>query len=54
MKGGNPEPILTVKRIELGELIDDFGLSIEAEQYRMGKKNVVFLSILVLYKYLHL
>ena len=40
LKGGNTEPILTVKRIEWMKFIDYFGLSIEADPSRVGKKNV--------------
>ena len=38
-KRGNSEPILIVKRTEWRKLIDYFGLSIEVEPSRVGKKN---------------
>ena len=42
LRRGNSEPILTVKRIEWREFIGCFGLSIEADPSRVGKKNVYF------------
>ena len=42
LKRENPDPILTVKIIEWRKLIDSFGLSIEADPSRAGKKNVYF------------
>ena len=44
-KRENPEPILTVKRIEWRKFIDYFGLSIDADPSRVGKKNVYFVHI---------
>ena len=40
IKRGNHEPILTVKRTEWRKFIDYFGLRIEADPSRVGKKNV--------------
>ena len=45
LKGGNCELILAVKIIEWGKFIDYFGLSIESNPYRVGKKNVYFVNI---------
>ena len=45
LKRENPEPILTVKIIEWRKFIDYFGLSIEADQSRVGKKNIYFVSV---------
>ena len=45
MKRENPGPILAVKIIEWSKFIDDFGLIIEAELFRVGKKNVYFVHI---------
>ena len=41
----NYEPILTVKIIEWREFIDYFSLNIEADPYRVGKKNVYFVRM---------
>ena len=48
LKRENIEPILTVKIIQWTKFIDYFGLSIEDDPSRLGKKNVYF-SILVIY-----
>ena len=45
LKGENPEPVLTVKRIELRKFVDYFGLSIESNPSRVGNKNVYFVHI---------
>ena len=45
LKRENSEPILIVKRTEWRKFIDYFGLSIEADPYNMGKKNVQFFHI---------
>ena len=45
LKRYNPEPILTVKIIEWGKFIDNFGLSIEADASRLGKKKVYIFHI---------
>ena len=45
LKRENTEPILTVKRIEWRIFIDYFGLSIEADPSRVGKKNVYFFRV---------
>ena len=45
LKRGNYEPILTVKRSEWSKSIDYFGLSIDADPSRVGKKNVYFFHI---------
>ena len=42
LKMENPDPILTVKRTEWRKFIDYFGLSINADPSRVGKKNVYF------------
>ena len=39
LKKGNHEPISTGKIIEWRKFIDYFGLIIEADPYRLGKKN---------------
>ena len=39
-KRENPEPILTVNRIEWEKFIDYFGLSIQANPSRVGKNNI--------------
>ena len=48
LKRENIEPILTVKIIQWTKFIDYFGLSIEDDPSRLGKKNVYFF-ILVIY-----
>ena len=53
LKRENPEPILTVKRIEWSKLIGYFGVIIESDPFRVVKKNVYFF-ILGIYQYLHL
>ena len=53
LKRGNSEPILTVKRIEWRKFIEYFGLSIEVDPSKVGKKNVLF-SVLGLYQTLHM
>ena len=45
LKIKNPDPILTVKRIEWRKFIYYFCLSIETERYGVGKKNVYFFHI---------
>ena len=45
MKRENTQPILTVKIIERRKLIDYFGLIIEADPSRVGKKNIYFVCI---------
>ena len=40
LKGVNPETILTVKRTEWRKFINYFGLSIEADPSRVGKKRI--------------
>ena len=45
MKRGNTDTILTVKIIEWRKFFDYFGLSIEADPSRVGKKNVYFVHI---------
>ena len=45
MKRGNYETILTVKRTEWRKCIDSFGLSIEADPSREGKKYAYFFHI---------
>ena len=45
LKRENSEPILIVKITEWSKFIDYFGLSIEADSSRMGKKNVYFIHI---------
>ena len=40
IKRVNIEPIFTAKIIEWIKFIDDFGLNIEADPSRMGKKKV--------------
>ena len=42
MKRENPEPILTIKIIEWRKFIDYFGLSIEADPFRVVKENLFF------------
>ena len=42
LKRGNPDPVLTVKRTEWRKFIGYFGLSIEADPSKVGKKNVYF------------
>ena len=42
MKMEKPEPILTVKITKWRKLVDYFGLSIEGDPSRLGKKNVHF------------
>ena len=49
----NSDPILTLKRTEWRKFIDYFGLSIEANPSKVGKKNVHF-SILGLYQSFHM
>ena len=44
-KRENPEPILTVKIIEWRKFINYFGLSIEADPSRVGRKNIYFIHI---------
>ena len=41
----NPDPILTMKIIEYRKLIHDFGLHIEADPFRVGKKNLYIFHI---------
>ena len=41
-KGGNNEPVLTVKRTEWRKSVDYFGLSIDTDPSRVDKKNVYF------------
>ena len=45
LKRGNDEPILIVKRTEWKKFIDYFGLIIEANLCRVGKKNIYFFHI---------
>ena len=45
LKRENPDPILTVKRIEWRKFNDYFGLSIEADPSRVGKKNLYIFHI---------
>ena len=45
LKRENSDPILTVKIIEWRKFIDCFGLSIEADSSRVGKKSVYFVHI---------
>ena len=45
LKRGNYEPILIVKITECRKFIEYFGLSIEADPSRVGKKNVHFVHI---------
>ena len=45
MKRENPELILAVKIIEWRKFIDYFGLSIESNQSRVGKKNLYIFHI---------
>ena len=45
LKRENPEPILTVKRIEWSKLIGYFGVIIESDPFRVVKKNVYFVNI---------
>ena len=45
LKRENYEPILTVKIIEWRKLIDYFGLIIEADPSRVGKKNSYFVCM---------
>ena len=45
LKRGNSETILTVKRTEWMKFVDYFGLSTEADPYRVCKKNVHFFRI---------
>ena len=53
LKRGNYEPILTTKRIEWRKFIDYFGLSIEADLSRVGKRDA-YISMLGIYQALHL
>ena len=53
LKRENPEHILIVKIIDWMKSIDCFGLSIEADPSRVGKKNVYFVYIF-LYQALNL
>ena len=43
--GENSEPVLTVKRTECRKVIDYFGLSIEIDLSKVGKKNIHFVCI---------
>ena len=52
-KRENPEPVLTVKTIEWGKIIDFFGLNIEANPSRVGGETYIF-SILGLHQALYL
>ena len=45
LKRKKSDPILTVKRTEWRKFIDYFGLSIKANQSRVGKKNAYFVHI---------
>ena len=45
LKRGNFEPILIVKKTEWRKFIDYFGLIIEAEPSKVGKKNIYFVRI---------
>ena len=45
LKRGNYEPILAVETIEWRKFIDYFGLSIEVDPSRVGKKNICFFHI---------
>ena len=49
----NYEPILSVKTTKWRKFIDYFGLSIEADPSKVGKKRIYF-SMLDIYQYLHL
>ena len=40
LKRGNYEPILTVKRTEWRRIIDYFGISIEADPFKVGKNKI--------------
>ena len=42
LKWGNSEHILIVKRTEWRKFVDYFGLIIEADPFRVGKKSVYF------------
>ena len=53
LKSQNYEPIFEVKRTEWRKLFYYFGLSIEADQSRVGKKNI-YISILDIYQDIHL
>ena len=52
LKRENCEPILIVKRTEWRKFIDYFGLSIEADPSKVGKKNVIFFLYWVYTKHL--
>ena len=45
MKRENPEPILTVKIIEWSKFFNYFGLIIESDPPRVGKKKVYFFRV---------
>ena len=45
LKRGNYEPILIAKRTEWSKFIEYFGLSIEADPSKEGKKNVYIFYI---------
>ena len=53
LKKGNADPILVLKRTGWRKFIDYFGLSIEADLYKVVKKNVHF-SVLGIYQALHM
>ena len=46
-KRSNHETILTEKITEWGNFTDYFGLSIEADPYRVGKKSVYFPIVVI-------
>ena len=45
LKKENPEPILTDKIIEWRKFIDHYGLIIQSDQSRVGKKKLYFVCI---------
>ena len=45
LKRGSNEPIIIVKITEWSKFVDSFGLSIEANPSRVGKKNIYFVHI---------
>ena len=45
LKRENSDPILIVKRTEWRKFVDYFGLSIEADPSRVGKKNLYIFHI---------
>ena len=45
LRRGNSDPTLAFKRIEWRKFIDYFGIGIEADPPRVGKKNVHFVHI---------